>query len=281
MKKVKRWIPTVIVLLAFFTLGAQPGRAVEREKLREALQLKPEQEARFFETMDRTARALKALRESQVTDTGERRAAARKIAETHRKEVAAVLSKEQMEKLWEIRLDRMRKANPMSRRQGIGRRGPAARPMGLPDPELMKAVEDYSQKEILPVLKKERAELEKLISPKDRELLASLRTQAKALGGPVLQGPRLRAAGVRRPVARGVANGPLDKLADKYSSALNRVFAGLEPQVDRWNKALGDLHEKSAAPDQRPGRGMQPVRPVPPAMRLIEPHRFLLLDPRN
>ncbi|MEY4134515.1 MAG: hypothetical protein ACOYOO_05710 [Saprospiraceae bacterium] len=278
MTKLKKWIPTAVALLAFFALGAQPGREMNRDRLREALQLKPEQETRFFETMDKLARELSALRDSRATDIGQRRAAAGKIMEAHRKEMAAILSKEQMEKLRAMRTDRMRKARPRDRWQGIGARGAAARP-ALPNPELVKAVQDYSQKEILPVLKKERAELEKRISPKDRVILSSLRTQAKALRGQRLKGPGPRGAVARRPAGRG--NTPLDKLAEKYSSDLDRIFSGLEPHVDRWNKDLSALREKSAVPDRQRGRGMQAGRPVPPAMRLIEPHRFLLLDPRS
>lgn len=281
MKNLRRWIPTALAVLTFFALGAQPGREMNREKLREALQLKPEQETRFFETMDKTARELKALRDGQVTDIGQRRAAVGKIMEAHQKEMAAILSREQMEKWRAMRTEQLRKGGPRDQWQGVGRRGPAARPMHLPNPGLVEAVREYSQKEILPVLKKERAELEKRISPKDREVLSSLRTQAKALRGPAVQGPGPRGAFTRRTAARGRESTPLDKFAEKYSSDLNRIFAGLEPYVDRWNKDLRSIHEKNSVPNQRQGRGMQPGRPIPTAMKLIEPHRFLLLDPRS
>jgi hypothetical protein len=281
MTKLKRWIPTAVALLAFFALGAQPGREMNRERLREALQLKPEQETRFFETMDKLTRELSTLRDNRATDIGQRRAAAGKIMEAHRKEIAAILSKEQMEKWRAMRTDRLRKAHPSGQWQGVGARGAAARPVHLPNPELVKAVQDYSQKEILPVLKKERAKLENRISAKDRVILSSLRTQAKALRGQGLQGPGPRGAIARRPAPRGRANTPLDELVEKYSSDLDQIFSGLEPYVDRWNKDLSALREKSNVPDQQRGRGMQPKRPVPPAMRLIEPHRFLLLDPRS
>lgn len=275
MKKWLKWIPVGIALLIFSALEAQPG-PLNRDKIRAELQLRPDQEVRFFDAMKKSAEALRLLRSNTTMEPAQRRTEAQKIAETHRVEVRSILSKEQMEKWTAMRMANRQRQSNKPPQQGRGQGLAMQRGKPAPNKELVQAVRAYSEKEILPVLKKERAGLEKQMSTKDQETLASLRTQAKAMGG---------SGGMRRP---GPPSGPkaaknpeLERLAVKYQTEINRIFARMEPQVDRWNQDLRALYEKYARAQEGPG-STKNVRPVvPSATRLVHPKRFLLLDPRT
>lgn len=276
MKQWFKWIPVGVALLIFSALEAQPG-PLNREKIRAELQLRPDQEARFFDAMKKSAGAMRSLRSNTVMEPTQRRAEAKKIAEAHRTEIASILSKEQMDKWTAMRGEHMRRQGnrPPLRGRGQGSAMQGGRP--VPNKELVQAIRAYSEKEILPVLKKERASFEKQMSSKDQEALASLRTQVKAMGNP---------GGMRRPSpppggSQASKNPELDRLAEKYRTEINRIFARMEPQVDRWNKDLRALHEKYAKSNEGPGsrKGVGPI--VPSAARFVHPKRFLLLDPRT
>jgi len=274
MKKWLKWIPVGAAVLIFSALEAQPA-PLNREKIRSELQLRPEQEPRFFAAMEKSATTLKALRANTDLNPEQRRAEARKVAEAHRAEISGILSKAQMDKWTALRQERMRKHGPRPPFPGQERGPGAQRGRPGPNPELLNAVKAYSEKEILPLLKKERANLEKQISPKDQETLASLRTQAKAMGRGGMYRPGPAQVG-----AKARSNPELARLAEKYRSEINRIFARLEPQVDRWNKDLQAIHEAYAPPHKSPGNGRDHGPVVPSATRLIHPQRFLLLDSR-
>ncbi len=276
MKQWLKWIPVGAALLVFSGLEAQPG-PLNREKIRDELQLRPDQEAQFFDAMKKSAEALRSLRGNTAIDPVQRRAEARKISEAHRTEIASILSREQMDKWTAIRRERMRGQGPRPSFQGRGQRPAMQMGRPIPNKELVQEIRAYSAKEILPVLKKERAGLEKQMSLKDRETLASLRTQAKAMGNP----GGMRRSGSPRGRPQASKKPELDRLAEKYQTEINRIFARIEPQVDRWNKDLRALHNKYAQPREGFGsrNGIHSV--VPSAIRLVQPRRFLLLDPRT
>ncbi len=273
----KQWLKLAFVgaaLLMFSALGAQPG-PLNREGMRNELQLRPEQEERFFAAMKKSAEAMRMLRSNAEMGPEQRRTEARKIAKAHQEEMATILSKEQMDKWTTLRQERRRKPGP--RPPFPGQHPPAAqRGRPVPNQELAQAVRVYSEKEIFPVLKRERAGLEKQMSPKDQQTLASLRTQGKAMGRPFggMMRPGPPAGRPKAPV-----NPELNRLAEKYRSEINRIFARMEPQVDRWNKDLRALQEKYAPPQKGPGSRKGPGPLMPSAAWLVHPQRFLLLDP--
>ena len=154
MKQWLKWVPVGIALLTFSVLEAQPG-PLNREKIRDELRLRPDQEALFFDAMKKSAEALRALRNNTDMEPVRRRAEVRKIVEAHRVEIAGMLNQEQMNKWMAMRGERMRGQGHRPRLWG---RGPAMQ-VGRPpaNKELAQAIRAYSAKEILPVLKKERA----------------------------------------------------------------------------------------------------------------------------
>ena len=275
------------------TISAQPpggpGRGLppQAQPLQDrmaALQLTDAQKVKMKEIREKYQARFQAMRQEQAQD----REAMRKQMEELRKELRAVLDPAQQAK-WDAMPQRPASPPPAFRndprnfrRPGAGRM--AARPpqrlqrppVPQPPSELQKAVQTYSQKEILPVLQKERQALEAKISAEDRELLASLRTQAKArrTAGPSGQhmGPRMQRKRPPSPQQEALA-----KLEKRYGKEIQKIFARLEPQVDKWNQDLKVMRQKFAP--QGPPRPTAPKGPA--AYRWLQPKRFLMMPPNK
>ena len=275
------------------TMSAQPpggpGRGVppQAQPLQdrmEALQLTDAQKAKMKEIREKYRPKFQAMRQEQTQD----REAMRKQMEEMRKELRAVLDPAQQAK-WDAMPQRPAGPPPGSRnaprnfpRPGAGKMAPRAPqrlqrpPAPQPPSELQKAIQAYSQKEILPVLQKERKALEAILSPEDREQLASLRTQAKA---------RMAVRPARPPIRPGMGkNRPptpqqeaLAKLEKRYGKDIQKIFARLEPQMDKWNQDLKAIRQKFAP--QGPPRPAAPRGPA--AYRWLEPKRFLMMPPNK
>ena len=291
-KKMKQWMFVIAVagMLSASFLSAQPGQGtrpapgVMRAELEE-LQLTDAQKARMKEIRDKYQGKFQAIREDQT----QHREAMRKEMDAMRAELRNVLDPAQQAK-FDAMPKPMRPNGPTPPpAMGRGPRGnqghQGMRPsqggpkrMGPPPSmELRNAVDAYSKNQIMPVLTRERKALEAKISPADRELLASLRTQAKAQPsrmGPGAGRPASRHAG--RKGAPGPKHEALLKLEKRYEKELQKIFARLEPQVDKWNADLEAIHIKYATenPAGKPGgpRGSQ-------AYRWLHPKRFLMLSP--
>lgn len=265
-----------MAFIAVSAAFAQTG-APNRERIARELQLSPDQEKQFFALQSKHQEQLKALRENQTLNPEQRREEARKIMEAQRKDMEKVLSKEQMDKLIALRQERRTAPGQRPPQPGMrGRNQPPAPVQRAGNDQLARELRAYSEKEIMPQLRKERARLEKKISRKDSEILASIRTQLKAMGPALKQ---------QAPGARNRAGGPqkteLDRIAKKYRKDIDRIFAGLEPQVDRWNQDVQALREKYGKAENNPRARRQntPRQPAPRLTGWLTPARFLLLEP--
>ena len=269
------------------TMSAQPpggpGRGLppQAQPLQDrmaALQLTDAQKAKMKEIREKYRPKFQAMRQEQAQD----REAMRQQMEAMRKELRAVLDPDQQAK-WDAMPQRPAKPAPGNgprnvRRPGIGRMSPRGPqhwqrpPTPRPPSEMQKEIQAYSQKEILPVLQKERKALEAIISAEDRERLASLRTQAKArMGAGPARPPMRPGMGKNRPPTP--QQEALAKLEKRYGKEIQKIFARLEPQIDKWNQDLKAIRQKFGP--QGPPRPAAPRGPA--AYRWLEPKRFLMM----
>lgn len=263
--------------------GPRPNPGMMGERL-EALELTDAQKVRMKEIREKYQSKFQSIREDQ-TQRGE---ALRKEMNAMRTEMRNVLDPAQQAK-FDAMPKPMRPNGSTPPAMGRGPRGNQGRPgmrppqggpkrMGPPPSmELRNEVDAYSKNQIMPVLTRERKALEAKISPADRELLASLRTQAKAQSrgmGPGAGRPVPPHAG--RKGGQHPKHEALIKLEKRYEKDLQKIFARLEPQVDKWNTELGAIHQKHALkqPVGKPGypRG-------PQAYHWLNPRHFLMLSP--
>lgn len=280
----KRWLFLIVALPLFagtLSLNAQPG-AGPGERLEE-LQLTDAQRARMKEIREKYRGTFEHMRKDQ----SQHREAVHKQMEAMREELRSVLDAKQR-----AAFDAMPKLNrpdgapaPMQRKTPRGQQPPNQKereqrpPMPPHAAALHQDIEHYSEQQILPVLKRERKALEAKISPADRQLLASLRTQAKAQPDrpmPLPPNHPLPRADKKKEPAK-LEQEDLAKLEKRYEKEIQKILARLEPQVDKWNtdlKAIHDKHSKGAAPAGQPGapRG-------PKAYQYLHPKRFLMLAP--
>lgn len=266
--------------------GTPPHPPIPDNRL-EALHLSDTQKAQFRQLREKYRQQFETMHQGQA----QHREELGQAMQTMRSELRSLLTPEQQKQFDAMeRPARMQRpalrglpnhptAPPIAHRRG---NGPTPRMMP-PSPgatEMRTAMKAYSDQTILPVLKRERKALEANISPADRQLLASLRTQAKA-HGPMPGKPVAPRRHPRRPDMP--KNNPtpalddLEKLAKRYAKDIEKIFARLEPQVDKWNADILAIREKQAPAPKGVHPGPKPPRPA--AYHWLNPTRFLLLSP--
>lgn len=150
----------------------------------------------------------------------------------------------------------------------------------------------YIQQNILPVLRRQRQELESKISAADQTQLAryraelqTLRQQAHALRQNLTSAtgttrPELTSAQQQqRQELRAATKAVLlnvAQLAQKYEADINQLTQDLQPQRDKWTTDLAAIRARHAV-TAAPASAAQRHRGA--ASRLLRPTRFLLLDP--
>ncbi|MBK8041306.1 MAG: hypothetical protein KBG02_09880 [Haliscomenobacter sp.] len=301
MKRFMAWSMAAFGLLAWVSAAAQPGPGPGgRDQLRQELNLNEEQEEQLVAVLGKYRGKLQNLREDQTLAPQERRSELQKMMEQQRTEVDAILTDEQMAKWEALRRERMQAGgmrqgpnppqgnarpgqNPPPN-QAAGKRNPQAknRPAPPNDRQAAKAltqmqqeVRAYNDQRVIPVLKEERAQLEKKISRKDRELLASLRTQMKS--GHLYGGPAAGKAKNSRAMKDQKAD--LAKLSKKYKKDIDKIFAGLEPEVNEWNKDLKAIRQKYARDLKAQPKNPRAPQPTQMGNQWLNPERFLLMEP--
>lgn len=284
-----------VLVLGTSSLIAQPPTSNHRppspEDRMEALHLSETQKARVQEIREKYRLTFEQMRQGSIDN----REDFRQSMEAMRSELRSILTPEQQQQ-WEaqpsarrmpIRQHQIPERNqvpPYAQRPGRSLAAPVP-PRHRPPTEVREAhaaIQEYSEKNILPVLKHERKALEAKITPADRQLLASMRTQAKAHGllpGGVTPHP----ARQRRPAIGKGKNHPLppnadmEKLVKRYGKDIEKIFAKLEPQVDKWNSEMGAIQEKQVPASK--GVRPEPKPPRPAAYHWLNPAQFLLLSP--
>lgn len=265
--------------------GTPPHPPIPDNRL-EALHLSDTQKAQFRQLREKYRQQFETMRQGQA----QHREELGQAMQTMRSELRSLLTPEQQKQFDAMeRPARMQRpalrglpnhptAPPIAHRRG---NGPTPRMMP-PSPgatEMRTAMQAYSDQTILPVLKRERKALEANISPADRQLLASLRTQAKAHG--LVPGIAPRPGKPGHPGARKNHPAPpsadLEKLEKRYAKDIEKIFARLEPQVDRWNAEMQAIQEKGTPAAK--GAHPSPKPPRPAAYHWLNPTQFLLLSP--
>ncbi len=294
------WSMAAFGLFAWVSAAAQPGSGSGgRDHLRQELNLSAEQEDQLFAVLGKYRGKVQNLREDQTLDPQERRSELQKMMDQQRKEVDAILTDQQMAKWEALRRERMQAGsmrqgpnpprsnmrpgqNPPPGNAQNGKKPQAKNRPALPDRQATKAlaqmqqeVRAYNEQRIVPVLKEERAKLEKKISRKDRELLASLRTQLKS--GRLYGAPASGKAKNSREMKDQKAD--LAKLSKKYKRDIDRILAGLEPEVNEWNKDLQGIRQKYARELKELPKNRRAPQPAQMGNNWLDPERFLLMEP--
>lgn len=282
-----------VLVLGTSSLIAQPPTSNHRppshEDRMEALHLSETQKARVQEIREKYRPTFERLRQGSI----ENREDLRQSMEAMRSELRSILTPEQQQQ-WDAQPSARRmpmrqrqipghsQVPPYAQRPGRSSAAPVP-PRYHPPAEVREAhaaIQEYSEKNILPVLKRERKALEANLTPADRQLLASMRTQAKARGllpagvTPHPARQRRLAAGNRHPAP---LHPDMEKLIKRYGKDIEKIFAKLEPQVDKWNAEMGAIQEKQAPASKSVRPSPKPPRPA--AYHWLNPAQFLLLSP--
>ncbi|MBK8878103.1 MAG: hypothetical protein IPN74_06005 [Haliscomenobacter sp.] len=301
MKRFMAWSMAAFGLLAWVSAAAQPGPGPGgRDQLRQELNLSEEQENQMVAVLGKYRGKLQNLREDQTLDPQERRSELQKMMEQQRTEVDAILTDQQMAKWEALRRERMQasgmrqgpntlqgNARPgQNPPRGNAQNGQNPQAKNRPAPrnnrqesnalaQMQKELRAYNEQRVIPALRKERAQLEKKISRKDRELLASLRTQMKS--GHLYGAPAPGKAKNGRAMKDQKAD--LAKLSKKYKKDIDKIFAGLEPEVNEWNKDLKTIRQKYARELKNQPKNPRAPQPTQMGNHWLNPERFLLMEP--
>lgn len=275
----------VFSLLSFPILAQGPGErgphGPHPEQLQEALDLSEEQMEALKPVFEDTRTQLEALREQEFESWEDRRVAAQKIMEGQKEKMSNVLTETQLQKLEEMR--QKRGAQP-----GPGMRGgrPGADAQRGQNEEWQKALQDYHNTNIDPVLRKQRAQLEADLSAEDKATITALREKRDGHRAMIKQA---REKG-ERPAAPTDAQKEMHKadraavkaLVEKYDTQIEALLAEVKPQADRWQKDIKAIHEKYRPEDalkrRRGGKGKgEPQRG--PGEQGMRKANFLLMSP--
>jgi len=155
-------------------------------------------------------------------------------------------------------------------------------------------VRAYFQANVLPTLRQQRQKLEPQLEAADRALLATYRTQLKALkeqgkalrktaapatesGRPTLNDAQRQQAQQLRAQARDIMQ-HVAQLVQKYRAPLTQALQELQPQKEKWAADIKAIRSRNATPEQQQHLVANEGRRDGVA-RLVRPAMFLLLDP--
>ncbi|MEM6268193.1 MAG: Spy/CpxP family protein refolding chaperone [Bacteroidota bacterium] len=257
------------------------------EDMREQLNLTDQQFAQIQDIHEKYRPQMEALHQNGDPD----REAMREVHRAIRKEMKAVLTEEQREKMKEMR----------------PRHGHRGMHPGHRDRAEMKAarqeVRAYMKENVMPVLQEARRQFDSEISPADQRAIADLRAELEA-HRPEKKAQRqemraTRQAGDRpseaertkmwamREAHRAIME-KAEAIAGHYTPQLNAIHDGLQPQAEQWHanvKAILDKYRPADPDGNRPeghaGRGDGPKDKMNKIDRKMEAARFLLMDPNR
>lgn len=163
-----------------------------------------------------------------------------------------------------------------------------------------KEMRAYFQENIAPVLKIQRAELDKQISSEDQARIEGLRTEIKTQRTLMREKKMAMKVGEEKPTAdqrkemREMRNemhnlmNEVEILSEKYHI---EIFAALEPvkeNAETWRRDMREMHQNMDRPERNMARGEKCNRPPGdgrpghhknPMNRLMNPVHFLLWNP--
>lgn len=221
------------------------GQAIQQFAEELALSATQKEELRAIRTT--TQADLEALRAKGLPEADQRAQAKTKIKAAREKSLA-VLSPSQREKLSVLQAE----AKAVRSAQFSNRL------------EMRTELEAYHEKEISPVLKKARLELEKSISKADRQEIERLR--AVLANRPTSNYTASRHKGARRPSAQQAEDHSAHKawraahqadfeklnvLTQRYEKEIAAIFGKLAPQKEQWQKDKTAIRDKYTVENQR------------------------------
>lgn len=258
---------TLVVLLTAVSLSfAQPERGGRQRgpDFISQLDLTAEQQAAIAEIRKAAQEKGKALRQQ---GTRPDRAAMKQIRETSMREVEAVLTPAQLEKLGEL------KANQRNRAKDDKK-------------ALRQDLKVYRDEEITPILRAARAQLDEFISTEDQATIAALRkTLKKERKGTKKEQKgadrETRKAGMEQWKNEHAAEfATLNQLIEKYAQDIERIKGNLQPQVKKWRTEQREIiakHLPKGKQAKRKGGRKKPMTNTTEANKWPNTEVFLLM----
>lgn len=268
-----RKVIAVLLFSAMVTLAAvaQPNgeKARQRfEKMSEELSLTDAQKVKMKEIHESYGLQIQALKSAE----GENAAEIRKLRKEKQEKLKEVLTKEQLEKLETIKKENKKKKT-----------------------ELRKEIRQYQKEVMLPVLKAQRMEFDKLLTNEEKKVIEDLRIRQREMHK---QSREIRKTGKeadnkdqnkkgrhemmkkRNEQFRKDCKNQLTPIIESHAADLKKVESNLEPQRNEWEaqlklirtKHLGESPETENHPKTEKHKQRKEEQ-----MNI----RFLLLDPNS
>ena len=253
------------------------------QKIQEKLELSDEQVNQIKPIFENFKEQMHALRLDESVE--DKRAAKKELMEAHKQELSKILSEEQMGQLHEI----------MKHRKRGHHRGHHAFKHEKND-DLHKALKEYFSKNIMPVVKAQRSELDKSISATDKERIEEIRAELKELHPKGKDGRRGHRGdhhhGDRDRDGRcgeGSGNREAVKSLMKEVKALGvkyerEIKSSLEPvgaKKESWMKDVSEIIKENISSEETEKIEHIQERATGKMLRWIAGKKYLLLDPNG
>lgn len=274
------------------------------QKIQEKLELSDEQVSQIKPILENFREQMHALRSDENVE--DKRAAGKEIMEAQKEELAKILSEEQMGQLHEIM---------MHRRRGHHRGGHHAFKHERNE-DLHKALKEYFSKNIMPVVKVQRTELDKSISSTDQDRINEIRAELKDLhpkGKDGWRGHRGGDCDKDREGDRGDYHegdrgdhhhGDRDRngrcgegsenraeikslmkevkaLGVKYESEIKNSLEPIGAKKENWMKDISEIIKENISPEEAERVEHIQERAAGKMLKWIAGKKYLLLDPND
>ena len=278
-----------MVLFYFFsaTLFAQRGSEQHAERLKTELELSDEQWEQLQPILQEKQEKMKALRDQEFDSREEKKAAFKEIQSSTDAALVDILTAEQLAKLETMKEQHHARKRKM-RKSHLSKEVKQ---------EMKQELEAYKKENVIPVLAKERAELDKQISAEDKEEIDRLRVAMKEKKKAHKAEAKAKRESGQRPTKEErmaykekMKNDPdiqsLNALVEKYQEPLTEIHDKLAPQREQWKsdmKAISKKHMEKANEDGE-GKGTHARRHRHRQVKAEKKERlghgkFLLMDP--
>lgn len=235
-------------------MGPRPHRGPALEQLEEELNITEEQKTQLKAAHEAQMAKMEALRDQDFESPEDRREAMKALRDEERAAIEKILTAEQLQKLETLQAER-------------GEKREAQREERMKQHDAMQAeIKTYREKEVLPVLREQRAKLETKISAEDKATIAALREKMEARKA-AWEG---KAPGERRqrpePTEEQKAAFKADHetvraLVEKYDTDITALLEEVKTERQEWKEGMREIGEKYAPerPDfRREGKKERP-----------------------
>ncbi len=241
-----------ITLLLLFTVATQTNaQHMQRSHgtpLESVVDLSEAQQAEIKKIHESYRAKFDALRQAEKSETT--RTEMQKLMQERQAAISAVLTPEQRTKWEAFQTEQKAKMEQMrANRDANWEKMKAAR----------QEMQAYHEKNVKPVLQKQRAKLESKISAEDKKLIAELRTQheqrrAEGFGPRGERGPRMegrekhadQAPMEKKRPANDEKRAQVKALVEKYATDINALYAEIATQETQWKQDRQAIMEKYA-----------------------------------